>query len=137
MFKFWTKIKPARAQAMDGVYANLDKLIADPLPFALNGKVHYLRPVTTGEFYDLANAIFEFNNLNNKNTEIDRDAVVDRFYNIVKSLCSTISRKDIEGLHPMQLGALYTLITEHATGKSHNITPEDLKKKTMAMYSRT
>lgn len=135
--KLWNKIMPSRAAARDvGVYANLDKLISEPLPFALNGKVHYLRPVTTGEFYDLANAIFEFNNLSNKETDIDRNAVVDRFYDIVKSLCSTISRKDVEGLHPMQLGALYTLITQHATGKSHDLSAEDLKKKTQAMYGR-
>lgn len=125
------RVKPTRDDVE--VYANLDKLIAEPLKFELFGKVRRLKPVTTEEFYKLVNALVTFNDLTAQ-TDTTPDQVIDKISDVFCSICDDITREDVSKMNRIQIGALYSLIMEHAYGKSHKLTPEDLKKKTMAMF---
>jgi len=129
---------PTRHQfSEEGVYANLDQLIAEPLPFRVHGKVHILKPVTTEEFYFLTNALSRLYTLRDQEKGVKADELIEAYFQVVSSICSTITRKDIEDMTQPQIGALYSLVLEHATGRSQKIDHEELKKKTFQMLTPT
>lgn len=130
-----TKLRPTREDAKEKVevYANLDKLIEEPLRFTLNEFVHELKPVTTEEFYKLVNSLVQFNEMSKKEG-VKSEEVIDAFTGIFSSICSTITRKDVAKMNKIQIGALYQLVMNHAYGRSHEMTQDELKKKTMVMY---
>jgi hypothetical protein len=126
-----SKIMPARSEAKP-VYANLDKLSKEVLRFELHGKIHELQPITVEVFYGLTNALVAFNAKVEGETA---DQVIDKCTRLFQSVCSTITREDVEKMTKMQVGALYALITEHAVGRSHEMTSEDLKKKVLNLLT--
>lgn len=129
---------PTRHQfAESDVYANLDQLISDPLPFRLHGKVHLLKPVELQEFYSLTNALMKLHALRDDASNINTDQLIDSYFKVINSVCGTITKQDIEQMTQAQIGALYALILEHASGRSHKVDHEELKKKTFHMLSQT
>lgn len=116
------------------VVADLDQIIAQPVGFRFGGKTHQIVPISTKEFYALANATAQLWALKDAK-EITPDQLIDRYYSLVASVCKTIKRRDIEGMTQAQVTALYALIMDAVTGKAHVRTPlgeEDEKKKTVA-----
>jgi hypothetical protein len=127
-----TKFMPTRDKNVE-IYADLDKVLEEPLYFRCGGKVHKLKPVTLEYFYKFTNANVKFFDLKS-DEQVTPESVVDIYYEVVSSICDTISKEDIKELGYMKIGLLYNLISEHVHGRSHNVTPEELKKKTMMMF---
>lgn len=112
------------------VYANLDKLVSEPLPVELHGRIFYLKPVELGEYYQLANALAGLHEMKAK-TQIEAKELRDAFKDLVNSVVTpNLTTADVEKMTQAQVGALYTLICEHAVGRSHSLSQDDLKKKT-------
>lgn len=134
------KIMPTRHQFKgnqpESVYVNLDKLISDPLPFRLHGKVHTLKPVSTKEFYHLTNSLAHLYTLRDQNKEVKAQEVIDAYYEVIKSLCDTITKEDIQKMTQAQIGAMYALILEHAHGRTEQVDQNELKKKTFQMLGQ-
>ena len=141
----WSWLKPTRIFAKKRlfheteVYSDLDQFLETPLTFKLHGKVHSLKPVTTKEFYQLTNAmagLYELQDKAKDQKEFSSEELVDVYYKIVSSLCDTITRKDIQRCTQAQIAGLYNVILDHAMGKGHNLTTEEVKKKTVATLNQ-
>jgi hypothetical protein len=126
------KMMPTRDDAKP-VYANLDKLTTDSLSFQLLGQIHYLKPVNVEEFYKYVNALVVFQDVSNKE-DVTADEVAECFLQVFSSICDTITLDMVKKMNEMQIGALFALLKDHAYGVSHNLTQEELKKKTRARF---
>jgi hypothetical protein len=117
------------------IVADLDQIVGKPVAFRLAGKTHYIDPITTQEFYGLANATAELWALKDE-AKITADELVDRYYGIVFSVCKTIKRKDIEAMTQAQVTALYSLIMDTVMGRvGHGGVDEKKKRIAQALAS--
>lgn len=111
------KLWPSRTKAknVDPV-TDLDAIISEPVPFRFKGKTHFLKPVTVAEFLKFANANPK---LLNGITEPDLTAQIlaERYFDVISSVCDTITLKDIQSMEQAQVAALYQLVLDMVTGQ--------------------
>lgn len=123
MFKGWgkNKVMPTRAQSLPSggiLVADLDKLIADPVPFRWNGMVHFIKPISTKEFLSISEGLAMLDKLRRAD-QVTAEELLEGYSKVFSSACETIGRKEIEQMTQAQIGALYQLILDTITGKSH------------------
>ena len=126
-------LKPTRKVENVQVVADLDKLIAEPIAFRWNGKVHTIKPLTTKQFFKVTQELAEVDLMARKVKE-DRDSVtaerlMEMYANLFASVCDTIGKREVAEMQQAQIGALLNLVIECVTGKVH---ASDEKKKTVA-----
>ena len=119
-------LKPTR-QA-ESLYADLDAIIAEPIYFKLHGKRHKIKPITTKEFLRVSNALSALWDMMDKK-EITPIEVIDRYTELIQSVCDTVTRQDVENMEQQQAVGLMQLVMDSMTGKAHS--PDYNQKKKM------
>lgn len=126
-------IKPTRDESKPmELYADLDAIIAEPIYFKLHGKRHAIKAISTKEFFKVSTALANVWDLTDKN-QITAKELVDRYTELFSSICSTITREDIENMEQAQAVGLLQLVMDAMTGKAHVADYE--KKKTLIRES--
>lgn len=115
------------------VYADLDKLIEEPLKIMVLGKVRTIKPMTVKEFYKLTNALARFHATKTSDGET-MEEVIGSYYEVISSVSDDFTLEDIKQMSQAQVGALYSIIVDHAHGRSDSLTQDDVKKKTLKMF---
>jgi hypothetical protein len=101
------------------IICNVDSIVEKRAAFILNGRTHYIDPITTEKFIAFVTKLGEM-------ADIKEDAhkVRDKFLEMIRSVCSSVSKSDVDGLTQMQSISLFCAIRDKVMGK----TPEDEKK---------
>jgi hypothetical protein len=113
-------------QINGAVVSDLDALIAAPVPFKFNGKVHVINPISVVEFYKYINALSGIMNLNQDSVTVDE--MIDKYYALFGAICDTITRNDISSMTQAQVTALFQLTVDSIMGKSQT-DHYDIQKK--------
>lgn len=122
--------KPARAEAEhkhdEEVICDLDVIASTKVNFILNGKVHSLLPITVEIFMKFFAQTIEYRNLKNVDAYTENKA----FLNVLKTVCKSISLKDVKKMTVMQKSILVEGITRKLVGnKGFFEESKDPKKK--------
>ena len=108
-------------KAIDGpeavVVSDLDAMIAQPIAFRLQGKIHHLNPITVKEFFAYSNALLSIERLKEREVLKDED-MVNVYHGVIHSVCDSITKDDIKNMTHAQAAALLKLIIDHVTGKA-------------------
>lgn len=111
------------------VVADLDAMLSEPIAFRFQGKTHIIKPISTAELLKYSNAAFRVSEVM-KDEKATHDSVTDAAYGVISSVCSSITRKDLQKMNQVQVGALLNLVIECVTGKIYaRGEPEAEKKK--------
>ena len=111
--RFW----PARTQA-EGPVADLDAIVADPVPFRFKGKIHILKPIELDNFLRFANAQAEImRTTGDKESKISTEELAKRYHRVFSAVCDTITVKDVMSMEQVQIAALYQLVIDMVTGQ--------------------
>lgn len=135
--KFVVKPRPIEIKDFSGkLAADLDKIVAAPIPFRWNGQIHLLKPIDVENFMyssEQMAMIFERLNGKSKNDKVSLDEVIKMYADITRSVCDTIGEKEIRAMSMAQMRALLQLIYDHVMGRLKD--PESGEKKTQATPS--
>lgn len=104
---------------------DLDAILADPVAFRFNGKTHYIRAVTTKEFYQFMDSYQGIVDTLN-DPMATRGAIVKSAHSVVSSVCDSITLDDVMQMNHLQVKALFKLIIQSVSGSEIEI---DEKKK--------
>ena len=96
--------------------ADLDAMLVEPVGFRLHGKDHLIKPLTVEQFMLYAVNLSDIYSLKEKK-DVTADELIDKYYALISSVCSTIKRSDIEQMSQQQVSALFELIVSTVTGK--------------------
>jgi len=125
----WPKKKASAKEQPDvAPVADLDAIIADPIPFRFKGKIHYIKPIELGEFMKFANAQVELSKSSEVDSLLTAEMLAKRYHKVVSSVCDSISLDDIMEMSQAQIAALYQLVVDAITGQ---VETGDVKKKRM------
>ena len=109
------------------VVSDLDAMVANPVAFRLHGKVHRMRPITVKEFFAVSNALLSLERLKSDDRLTD-EQIIDLYFQIIHSVCDSVTKNDIKSMTHAQAGALIQLIVDHVTGRAHVPIPDEQKK---------
>lgn len=115
------------------IVSDLDALIAKPVAFRFNGKVHAIKPISVVEFYKYANALAALNSLRDK--KCTTEDLVEAYINIFSAVCDTITEKDVNNMTQAQAAALFQLTIDAVYGKAQIDIMQDEKKKSLLKIS--
>lgn len=111
------KLWPSRTKHIDGPVADLDAIVAVPVPFRFKGKIHELKPFSLAEFFKFMNAKVSLENvLTGAAPPTPRD-LAKQYHGVVSAVCDTITVEDILSMEQVQIAALYQLIIDMVTGQ--------------------
>lgn len=128
MKKFWPTRQAHRNRDIEPV-TDLDALIAEPVPFRYNGKIHNIKPIALDEFLKFTNAQANLMDAIKKDdVKLTADDLAGRYHSVISSLCDTISLDDVRNMSQPQVAALYQLVIDQVTGQ---VNTGDGKKKRM------
>jgi hypothetical protein len=108
-------LRTGRKKEEINVVSDLDAMIADPVPFRYLGRVHKIKPISVLEFYKYTNALANLMALKDRKDATSED-MLDAYFNLFKSVCDTITHKDIESMSTAQIAALFKLTVDSITG---------------------
>lgn len=123
------KLWPARSQHImpEGPVADLDAIVAEPVPFRFHGKIHYLKPVNLDDFLKFTNYQASLiNALKDDAAGLTPLQLATKYHNVISSLCDSITIEDIMSMEQVQIAALYQLIMDMVLGQ---VDTGDGKKK--------
>lgn len=120
-------LRPARESETVTVL-DLDKIVVQNLEFRFRGQTHILKPISNKAYFVRALAAVKIANLSYNDPEAVKKAH-DTYFDLISSVCDTITREDIDQMAPVQSGALVDLICEKIAGKT--AISEEEKKKTL------
>jgi hypothetical protein len=107
---------PTRREAMSNLIADLDSLIEEKVVFRLHGNQHFISPISTLEFFKFAERLAVLNSLRDKEN-IKGDELVNSYYEVISSVCPSISIEDVEKCTSAQVGALFQLVLDKVMGR--------------------
>lgn len=121
-------LRPARPSRIDDarVIVDLDRLIAEPVAFRFNGKVHQISAMDTKTFFTLVNEIAKLEAMGRDKDKIDAKELMDAYVRLFKSVCTTISKEDVYNMTFPQIGALFQQVIDCVTGRAYK---DDTQKK--------
>jgi hypothetical protein len=111
------KFKPARDQVEGTMVSDLDALIETPITFRLHGKVHTIKPISTLMFFEVCNKLDAVQNVA-KAQGSTKDNVIGGYFELFRSVCDSVSRKDVEDMTYAQATALLSIVVQHIQGKT-------------------
>lgn len=111
------KLWPTRSKHKAEMVADLDALLDESISFRLHGRDHEIRPISAAEFFKFTNAYAGLSALGNK-SEIPTEQLINAYYEVFSSVCTTISKEDVRQMSIAQVGALFQLIIESVTGRA-------------------
>ncbi len=112
---------PARSRHQDetGPVADLDAIVAEPVPFRFKGRIHTLKVVDLEHFLKFTNAqsaLMKAAGDQKSSPMTPRDLAI-KYHQVINPLCDTITVDDIMSMEQVQIAALYQLITDMVTGQ--------------------
>lgn len=116
---FKKKLKPVRQKYTESAaqaVADLDALLVEPVSFKLHRKVHLINPLSVEQFMHLSASLVDIMDLQKKQG-LTSEELIDKYYALVSSVCSTVTKDDIREMSQQQVAALFNLIMETITGK--------------------
>jgi hypothetical protein len=99
------------------VVADLDRLESHSVGFVLHGKTHIIRPIRVKEFYAVLGKLSAFMDLSKKEKLTD-DELNQGYLEIIKSLCDSVTLKDIEKCTRPQIAGMFQIIVNCILGKA-------------------
>lgn len=129
LFSLKAKTQESTAQ----IVSDLDALVAEPIAFRFQGKVHEIKPISTLELLKFTNAFAGLQELNGKSDAITVEELVDAYTQVISSVCPSITFEHVKDMTQAQVAALFQLVMDSVVGKAH-VQPdsEDAKKKQMS-----
>lgn len=118
-------LKPTRQGSMNNIIADLDALIDEQISFKLHGKQHFISSVSTITFFKFAEKLAALNSLREKEN-LTGEELTNAYYDLINSVCDTITVEDVEKCTSAQIGALFQLVLDKVMGRL-----TDDKKKTL------
>lgn len=97
--------------------ADLDALIEESVSFKLHGHYHEIRGISTIEFLKFSEKLAKLNLLRDDTKKITGQELIHSYYEVINSICSTITYEDIEKCTYAQIGALFQIIIDKTTGR--------------------
>lgn len=102
--------------------ADFDKIVADPIPFKVHGKTHFLKPIDMKEFIlsadAMASTMERLENLNkDPKAKLAMSELLKIYYKIISSVCDTITMSDIKKMSQPQARAVFQLVYDHIAGR--------------------
>jgi hypothetical protein len=110
--------------------ADIDALITKPVCFKLFGKRHEVSPMDMDHFFSWTEKLAAMWALNKKENAKPEE-LYQVYFDLINSVCPTITMADIKKCTGAQIAAISGLLFDHATGKAH--TEDWQKKKRMMM----
>jgi hypothetical protein len=124
------KLWPTRTQSKStNLIADLDSMIIEAVEFKLHGKIHKIKPVSNIEFFKFTNAYANLWDATNKKA-LPPEKIIAGYFEIISSVCDSVTLKDVQQMTNAQVGALVQLIMDQVTGRLD-------EKKTLEAMRRT
>ena len=124
------RLWPARTNKTEGVVADLDAIIADPVPFRFKGRIHKLKPFSLAEYLKFVNAKMMLEQTITGTVQVTAQQLAESYHAVIAAVCDTITVADILSMEQVQVAALYQLVIDMVTGQ---VDAGDGKKKRMRM----
>ncbi len=106
-------------------FMDLDAIISETHYVKFMGEIHELKPILVEEFFALANAWVQVQDVV-KSDKVTMDQAVNAYYALIFPVCPTITKTMILGATHAQIAALIGYVNEHVNGKI-----SDEKKKSL------
>lgn len=110
------KMMPARSNA--DVVTDLDAIVSESVSFRFNGKLHQIHPISLESFLRFSNA------QTNLMAGLKDEAILKtpkelatRYFEMISSVCDSITLDDIQDMEQVQIAALYQLVLDIVTGQ--------------------
>lgn len=119
--------KPSRTKEIgnDNLVSDLDALVQTPVAFRVLGKTHYLKPISTGEFFKVINSLEHLDRMNRMDGKFTDEELLEGYVKLISSVCDTVGKKEILRMEQAQVTALIQLIIDTIAGRTH----AEMKKK--------
>lgn len=111
--------------------SDLDAMVSQPVSFKVLGKVHTIEPLTVQQFTQFAYAYTKIMALHEQEV-VTPDELVEAYYNMVSSVCSTVTKEDISKMSQQQVAGLFQIMVDLQAGK---LFGDDGQKKTLEKVS--
>ena len=109
LFNIKEPVKKADTQ----VICDLDSIVEKRSAFTLRGQTHYIDPITTEKFINFVTKLSDISKIKE-----DAAKVRDTYLEMIRGVCSTISKEDIDSLTHAQSIMLFAAICDKVMGKS-------------------
>lgn len=132
-----SKIWPSRqdAKRKQGrtpvMVSDLDAMISQPVSFKVLGKVHTIEPLTVEQFTRFAFTYSKIISLQDQE-HVSPDELIEAYFEMVSSVCNTISRENIKRMSQQQVAGLFQIMVDLHTGR---LFSEEGEKKTLEKVS--
>jgi len=123
--KFWPK-KAKEIKPDVKPVADLDAIIAEPIPFRFKGKIHLIKPIELEEYLKFANAQSDLMQTSEEDGSLPAKILAEKYHRVISAVCDTISLDDVLSMSQAQVAALYQLVIDAITGQ---VDKGDGKKK--------
>ncbi len=107
------KNRPDQSSVM---VADLDALLTKSITFRLLGKIHTIAPLSVEQFIRFAQSYSEFIALQDSDV-VTPDQLVECYYNMISSVCDSVSREDIKAMSQQQAAGLFQIMMDMHTGR--------------------
>lgn len=113
------KLWPARSKFKDlEPVADLDAIVAEPVTFRYQGKIHSVKPIRLDEFLKFTNAQSKLmEELKGEENRMTPRQLAERYHSVVNAVCDTLTIDDILTMEQAQVAALYQLVIDMVTGQ--------------------
>jgi hypothetical protein len=115
--KIWPSRSKAKAAREQDVVTDLDAIIAEPVKFRFNGKIHTLNPIHLDEFLKFTNAQNSLSNALKAEGGLTADLLAESYFSVISSVCDDLTLNDIKSMSQAQIAALYQLVIDLVTGQ--------------------
>jgi len=116
---FKSILRPAsQSRVQKEMVSDLDAIIQKTITFRLLGRVHEIRPISTKSYLEYINALAAVIQLSDQD-KVTPTELIQKYHALVSSVVDSISLSDVESMTQAQVGALFQLIMDTITGKSH------------------
>lgn len=125
--KFLPTRQDSKAKSAAVMVADLDAMTTKPVSFRLLGRVHTIEPLTVQQFIGFAAAYADV--LKMQDQEVVTPAqMVDSYFNLVSSVCKSITKADIQKMSQQQVAALFQIMVDLHTGRLFGDEKKTLEK---------
>jgi len=112
--------------------ADLDAMIVETVSFRLLGRDHEIPPLSVQQFMIFASAYAKVLALQEQEV-VTPDQLVEAYFNLVSSVCKTITRDDIRKMGQQQVAALFQIMVDLHTGRLFGDQKKTLEKVMLIM----
>jgi len=132
--KIWPSRQDAKRKKGQSsvMVADLDAMISQTVRFRLLGRDHEIEPLSVQQFMKFASAYSKVLVLQEQDV-VTPDELVEAYYNLVSSVCKSVSREDIKKMSQQQVAALFQIMVDLHTGRLFADEKKTLEKVMLIM----